>query len=58
MECPNATRVGDQSIRCSRLREDGAKWDLCIHQYFCRDKGKYDFSKDAAQCKIREREVR
>ena len=52
MECPCANRTtSDNSIRCSALA--GRKWDFCIHQYFCRDKGKYALNKDAANCNLR-----
>ena len=52
MECPCANRqTSDQSIKCSALA--GRKWDFCIHQYFCRDKGKYTLNKDAANCNLR-----
>jgi hypothetical protein len=50
--CENANgTASDSSIRCAALK--GQKWDFCIHQYFCRDKGKYVLSDSAAQCKNR-----
>lgn len=50
--CENANgTASDSSIRCAAIK--GQKWDFCIHQYFCRDKGKYVLSDSAAQCKNR-----
>lgn len=53
--CEHASgAVKDKSIRCSVLAQSGSKWDFCIHQYFCRERGKYRLSNDAATCKLKE----
>jgi hypothetical protein len=52
MECPYANgEMTGRSIRCAALA--GKKWDFCVHQYFCRDKGRYAMNKDAASCNLR-----
>ena len=52
--CENADRAAsDKSIRCAALREQGAKWDFCLHQYFCRVSGKYEITDAAADCKMK-----
>ena len=56
MGCPYADRqVGDRSLRCTILKEERARWDLCIHQYFCRTKGLFRMNAEAANCKIRKK---
>ena len=50
--CKFADRVtSDKSIRCSELK--GQKWDFCIHQYFCREEGKYVLNNDAGGCNVK-----
>lgn len=58
ISCPCANAgTSDRSIRCTELKDK--KWDFCIHQYFCREKGKYLLNNDAANCKLkREKEVK
>lgn len=52
LACPYAQRGGaGQSVRCTALREKNLKWDFCVHQYYCRQSGQYELSKDAACCK-------
>lgn len=52
--CEHADRAAhDKSIRCAALREQKAKWDFCIHQYFCRNSGRYEISDDAAKCTLK-----
>lgn len=59
MKCPNANRQrSDNALKCAALLEHGKNRDFCIHQYFCREKGKYLLNNDAANCKLREKEVR
>lgn len=53
MACPYVDReLNDRSLRCTRLAASGAKWDFCIHQYFCRQKGKYALDDKAASCTV------
>lgn len=52
--CEYADRqASEKSIRCAALREQGAKWDFCLHQYFCRMSGRYEITDAAADCKIK-----
>lgn len=52
--CPYAaSHDGDHTLRCNALRQRGAKWDLCIHQFFCRTHGKYKLDDNALKCEIR-----
>lgn len=55
-ECPHAEYHSDKSVLCDLQR--GNKWSFCIHQYFCREKGRYLLNDHAANCKLREKEVR
>lgn len=53
-DCPYAmNNNGDHTIHCIALKTQSAKWDFCIHQYFCRTHGKYKMNDDAQNCKIR-----
>ena len=52
-KCPYANRqASSTSIRCSVLREKNAKWDFCLHQYFCRVSGKYELKPEASICEM------
>ncbi len=56
-KCKYAQRqTDDNSIRCSLLNRQKAKWDFCVHQYFCRAIGKYALSDKAAACKVKGKE--
>lgn len=47
------SRGTGNAMHCEILRNRTGKWDLCIHQYFCRADGKQKLNADAEQCKIR-----
>ena len=50
--CPYADRqASPNSIHCSILRGNGAKWDFCINQRFCRVSGNYELT-GASDCRV------
>lgn len=53
--CPHAdAQESLNSLRCAVLKQRKAKWDFCVHQYFCRKSGRYKLNQDAANCELKE----
>lgn len=53
-QCPYTKRgAGAGCLHCVLLLEKNEKWDFCIKQFFCRTTGKYEVSKEAADCCVR-----
>ena len=52
--CPKAYRVyGKKEIFCREAEKKGARWPYCAHQYQCGRTGRYEASKDALNCPLR-----
>ena len=53
--CPYLYRkAGKDTIHCRVQAGRGAQWDFCKYQYFCRKSNRYEASKDAGTCALRE----
>lgn len=54
--CESAYRkAGKNTVHCMIQTENGGKWDFCAHQYLCLQSNRYELSKTAAACTIRQK---
>lgn len=52
--CEYAYRKGgSNAVHCQIQTQKGGKWDFCAHQYFCKQRDRYEIAKEAEGCALR-----